>query len=278
MRKTYKLITCIVVAILAIVTILSSFTIVSTGYVGVRTTFGQISEEPVMEGFNVKIPFVQKIIRICTQKQDAVIEGQIWSETSERTAIFFENVIITYSVNGEKAAWLVANVSNYKNLITTELVSSAIKTASKQLNSTDATNRGKIEPLAKQSIQTSVNEKYGENVITIYKVVISNIDFEDSYNQAIARKQEAQLKYEEQAIVNKQNVEAASAEAESQIMKAYGEAEAIIVKAEAEAEANSLLDKSLTDAILNNRYYDTWNGQLPQVYGSDNTLLEIPLQ
>ena len=53
-----------------------------------------------------------------------------------------------------------------------------------------------IEPLALQKIQTSFDEKYGENTIIINKVVIGNADFDESYNNAVAEKQNAQLAYE----------------------------------------------------------------------------------
>ena len=50
--------------------------------------------------------------------------------------------------------------------------------------------------MALQKIQTSFDEKYGENTIIINKVVIGNADFDESYNNAVAEKQNAQLAYE----------------------------------------------------------------------------------
>ena len=277
-KKISIRITLATIAAIIVVVFCSSIKVIPTGYVGVRTTFGQINEEPVKEGFNWKIPFVQSIIKINTKQQDKLFEEQIWSESSERTAVYFENVSVTYSINGDKAAWIVANVSDYRNLISSDIVASSIKTAAKQLNSTDVTNRGKIEPLTKETLQKSVDNKYGEEVVYIYKVTISNIDFEEAYNAAIAEKQNVQLAYEKQSIINKQNIEAASAEAESQVMKAKGKAEAVKIEAAAEAEANSILSESINDSILANRFYDTWNGEMPKVYGSENNLLEIPIE
>ena len=43
-----------------------------------------------------------------------------------------------------------------------------------------------MEPLAQETIQKSLDNKYGNGVITINKVIIDNADFEDSYNEAIA--------------------------------------------------------------------------------------------
>ena len=50
-----------------------SFEIVPTGYTGVRTTFGQISNQIVPQGFNLKIPFAQNIKLVNNKQQDTVI-------------------------------------------------------------------------------------------------------------------------------------------------------------------------------------------------------------
>ena len=269
-----KLIACLIAVAVILTIFFSSWCVIPTGYTGVRTTFGQINQTPVSAGFNWKIPFVQNIIKVCNKQQDVSFSDQIWSETSERTAIYYENVTVTFQINGEKSAWIIANVSDYKNsLVTSGLISSAIKTASKELNSTDATNRGKIEPLAQEKLQKALDNKYGPDVIYINKIVIANVDFEESYNQAIAEKQNAQLAYEKQAIENRKNVEKAEADAQAKEKAAQGEANAIKIKAEAEAEANKKVADSLTDEILRNKYYEKWNGELPYVMGSDANII-----
>ncbi len=179
--------------------------------------------------------------------------------------MYYEGVTVTYTINSEKSAWIYANISDYKkNLISDSLVASAIKSSSKELNSTDATNRGIIEPLAQEKIQEALNQKYGDEVVFINKVVIANTDFEESYNQAIADKQTAQLAYEKQQIENKRQIEAA-------------EADAAVIKAQGEADANKLLNDSITEKILKQQYYEKWNGQLPSVVNSDSSDLILDI-
>lgn len=60
------------------------------------------------------------------------------------------------------------------------------------------------------------------------------------------------------------------------LSKAEAEAQAIIIAAEAEAEANDLLSNSITDEILEQMYYEKWNGVLPSVYGAQDTLIQVP--
>lgn len=255
-----------------------SFAIIPTGYTGVRITFGQIDNHTVQNGFNWKIPFVQSINQVNNKQQDITYTGQVWSETAERTALYYEGVTVTYTINSEKSAWIYANVSDYKkNLISDNLVASAIKSSSKELNSTDATNRGIIEPIAQEKIQEALDQKYGPDVVFINKVVIANTDFEDSYNQAIADKQTTQLAYEKQQIENKRQIEAAEAEAQVKTTQAKAEADAAVIKAQGEADANKLLNDSITDKILRQQYYEKWNGQLPNVItgNSSDIIMDI---
>lgn len=48
--------------------------------------------------------------------------------------------------------------------------------------------RTKIEPLAQQKLAESLEQKYGEGVVFVNKVVINDMDFEDAYNDAIQQK------------------------------------------------------------------------------------------
>lgn len=124
------------------------------------------------------------------------------------------------------------------------------------MSDTDATNRAVVEPLTMQNLQKSLDEKYGENVVFVNKVTISNIDFEDSYNTAIAAKQQAQLNAEQQAIENQRAIDKAEADAEVKRKNAQAEADAKLITAQAEAEANALLEKSLTSQILQEKYIE----------------------
>ena len=275
-------------AIFAIILVLSTIVIVPTGFTGVKVTFGQVSPYPVNPGLSLKVPFLQAVKCVNNKQQDMKIDTRIWSETSERTAIYYENITVTYSISPEYSAWIIANVNNYNNaLITQDMVSSAIKTASKQLNSTDATNRGLIEPLTQECMQNIVNVKYGNPVLTINKIIISNVDFDESYNKAIASKQTAQIVYETQQIENQKIIEQAQKDAEvvriqteyqtaAKVKQAEADAEVKRIAAQAEAEANEKIAASLTPALINKMYYDRWDGKLPTMVTDGANLLINP--
>ena len=60
--------------------------------------------------------------------------------------------------------------------------------------------------------------------------------------------------------------------AEQTKLKAEYEAEAKVVAAQAEADANALLEKSLTDKILQEMYINKWDGKLPEVMTGESGL------
>lgn len=282
-KKIKRMITTLVVVLLLFITATNSFKIIPTGYTGVRTTFKQVDNVVLQNGLNFKLPFVQKIITVNNKMQDIDFYGPIWSETSERTALYYANITVSYQINPEKSAWIYANVSGYKdNLISESIVASAIKSSSKTLNSTEATNRSLIEPLTQETLQASLDSKYGEDTVIVHKVVIGNTDFEDSYNQAIADKQKQQIAYEQQQIENQKAVEKAEADAKVAEINANAEkqkteiaaeakANAIKIEAEAQAEANKMINDSATANVIAYMQADKWDGAKPKVMLGDDS-------
>ncbi len=265
-RKVYA---GLVALILIGIAISQAIVIIPTGYSGVKTTFGQISQRTVPNGINFKIPFIQSVEKVNNKQQDIEFDDKIWSETQSRTAVYFENVTVTYRINPEKSAWVYANVANYRdNLVTDNLVASAIKSTSKALSDIDVTNRSIIEPQAMEKIQQALDEKYGENVVMVNKVVINNADFDESYNEAIASKQKATLEAEQQAIENQRAIDKAKAEAEVKRTQAEAEAEAERIRAQGQADANRMLQESLSKEVLEYEKLQKWDGALPKYVGS----------
>lgn len=251
------------ITILLCVTLFCSFKIVPTGYTGVRTTFGQIDDTTVQSGFNLKIPFVQSIKLVNNKQTNITVDDKIWSETKSRTAIYYEGVTVTYQINNEKSSWIVANVNDYeKNLITNQLVASAVKSSSKEYSDTDATDRGTIEPKIQENLQSLLDTKYGENTVTVTMVTVSNADFDESYNTAIAKKQNAQIAAETQEIENNKKV--AKAESEAKVKQ---------IEADAEAQANKTIEDSLSDKVLKEKYIEKWNGELPNAVTDGSSII-----
>ena len=56
--------------ILIAIVLFASITTVPTGYVGVKTRFGEVQDDVIQEGLNTKVPFIEKIVKIdCRTKK-----------------------------------------------------------------------------------------------------------------------------------------------------------------------------------------------------------------
>ena len=277
----------LVFAIFCVLVLVFNLHIIPTGYTGVKTSFGQIQEEPVQSGKLIfTVPFVESIQRVNNKQQDYKVSEQIWGETSDKTPVYAREVIVTYQIAADRSAWIYANVSDYtKNLITDSLVASTVKSAMVELAPGDVTNRGKIEPLVQEKLTQSLAAKYGEGTIYVNKVIINDMDFEAAYNDAIQAKSIAAQEQAKAEIVNQTAiaraeadkqvaVKKAEAEAETLRIAAEAEAEKVRIAAEAEAEANRKLSESLTDELIELKKVEAWDGRLPSVYGG-NALLEL---
>ena len=249
-----------------------SMEIIPTGYTGVKTTFGQIDPDTLQNGLCWQIPFVQKIEKVNNKQQDISFESQVWSETNQRTAIYYEKVTVTYRINPDKSAWIYATVADYQNSLVSEgLVQSSLKASSKQLPDVDATNRSIIEPLCKEYLQKALDDKYGPEVVMITKVIIGNADFDKAYNDTILAKQQAQIEAEKQAIENERRIAKAEADAKVLETETAAKANAKLIEAEATAEANRILEESITEEVVVKMWLDKWDGKLPYYITGDMT-------
>lgn len=122
-------------------------------------------------------------------------------------------------------------------------------------------NRAAISPEVEQAIKAAIGENY---FVSINTVVLTNIDFSDAFEKAVEDKMIA-----EQAKLK------AEYDNETKIAKAEADAKALMIAAEAEAAANELLTQSLTEQVLESKFYEKWDGKLPQVMGEGSAILDI---
>ena len=269
-KKSFDWLWRILVLFVFIVMMINAVEVIPSGYTGVVTTFGQIQETPMPNGFNWKIPFVQDVKQVNNKQQDIYIDSQIWSEAEDQTVVYMQGVTVTYQISPEKSAWIYANVTDYtRNLVSDTLVSSAMKMATKTLATENVTNRSIIEPAAKESLQNALDEKYGADTVRVIKVVISDMDFEQKYNDAIEARQLAKMEQERQAIENATNLAKAEAEAEAARVAAQGKADAEIILAQGKADANKILSESITALTQMQDVIENWDGKLPSTLLAD---------
>lgn len=115
-----------------------------------------------------------------------------------------------------------------------------------------------------EKVKSYVVDYFKDYGITITVLGLKEgISFE---NPEIQKTLDAKFASEQELVIQQNKNEAA-------IAKAQAEAEAVIIASEAQAKANDTLAKSITDEILEQMYYEKWDGKLPNVYGTDGGVL-----
>lgn len=136
-------------------------------------------------------------------------------------------------------------------------------------------------------------DKFAPYGIIIESASLINIEVDSETREAITKKVTAQQELElanieaqtakvqaekdrEVAIIEaEKNKETAEIEAEQAVIKAQGKAEAELIAADAEAEANKKIAESLTPELIEKIKYEQWNGELPQVQGSNANIVDL---
>lgn len=235
---------------LVLIILLSSFTTIKTGEVGVRTRFGKVISTPTKEGVNFKIPFIEKIEKVNIKVQKVELNA---TSASKDLQDVNESVAINYRVDSDKATKLYKNVgNNYRETILEPAIKESIKSVTSEYTAEELiTKRTEVSKKCLDTLQNKV-EKYG---IVIDDFNITNFNFSDEFNKAIEEKQVA----EQKVLTAKQELEKEKIEAEKKI-----------VAAEAEKKANELKEKSLTENIIKEKFIEKWNGELPKVTSNNN--------
>lgn len=272
--KTWKKAGITVVAVCIIGIGANCINIIPTGYTGIKTSFGKVSQKELTTGIHFSVPFVQNVSEINNKQQDVTIADKIWGEASDKTPVYAENVTVTYNISVEKSVWLYSNVTNMDDIINNGIVASAVKSAMAELGPEDVTNRGKVEPLAQQKLAEAINAKYGEDAVTVHQVIISNMDFEDAYNDAIQQKSIAQQTAARQKIENETAIAKAEADKTVAIKNAEAKAEKMKIEAEAQADANKKVAESISDELIDYQKIEKWDGRLPTVT-SGNAIVSL---
>ncbi len=251
---------------------------VPTGYTGILTTFGKVEDSNLSAGVHIKAPW-QNIVLMDNRVQKQSVDTQAFSSDIQQVDV---RLTVTYTIDKQSAAKLYEQVGQkyYDSIIYPQLMENT-KTVFAYY-----TAEGLIETrdqLAQQITETMRADvaPYG---IAISNVAVENIDFSDSFTNAIeakqvatqelqrARTQQEQATLEAQAAAEREQI-AANAKAEVAKIEADAEAYAITAKAAAEAEANQKVAESLTEELIEYTQAQLWNGELPATYvGSSDAL------
>ena len=244
-----RTIALVVTALIVLVVLFSSITIVDAGHTGVINTLGHVSENVLQEGIHLKIPFIQTIIKMDNRIVKLEVETEAFSKDLQTVET---KLAINYRVSKDKSYAIYKNVgSDYETILVSPAVNEVLKAITAKYTAEESVaNRSLIS----QGLIEELNNKLNKNGIYVEDVNIINFEFSEAYIAAIEEKQVAE-----------QRLLKAKTEKEEAIVKAEAEAETLRIQSEAQAKANNILSKSLNENLIRYEMMKKWNGELPMV-------------
>ena len=281
MKNIRKVVIVLVaLALVAIFVMNTCTTVVPTGYTGIVTTFGKVSDTTLDAGFHLKSPF-QQIVMMDNREQKKAFTTQSFSSDIQQVDIVGS---VNYAINKKTAMTLYREVgSDYFNiLVMPRLLENTKAVFSKHTAENLVSARESLSVAIRDDLSREM-ERYGINIVSLS---IENLDFTDSFTDAVEAKQvaaqkklQAEIEQEQATMETRQAAErkkiAAEAEANVKKIEADAAAYATKVQAEAEAEANAKISASLTDSLIQWKQANIWDGKLPTFMGGGGTTLPI---
>ena len=233
-----------------IILFLLSISTVPTGHVGIKVRFGAVQDDYLSEGLNMHLPIIEKVKKMDCRTQRVDVEGEGASTDLQTVSI---SIAVNYKVNREKAFELYKTVgTDYETILVKPAIQESMKASLAKYTAEELiTKRSEVA----STLGKNLEEKLKAKGIDIESANIINLDFSQSYNAAIEKKQVAEQE---------------AKKAEQELQKAKIEAERKVVEAKAEADALKAQKQEITPNLLElrrieneARWIEKWNGQLP---------------
>lgn len=247
-----------VILILITITLCSSISTIPTGYVGIKTRFGKVQESVIEEGFNFKVPFIEKIVKIDCKTQKYEVNTEASSKDLQKVQNI--RIVVNYSVDKTKANQLYKNIGkNYQTILIEPAILESIKQGMSQYTAEELiTKRNEVS----NTIMNLLKEKLEKDGILVSALNITDLSFSKEFDEAVEQKQ---------------IVEQETEKAKYELEKAKVENEKKIENAKADAEVMKQQNKEITDEYLKlkeleiqQKIIEKWNGQLPTTMMNDN--------
>lgn len=236
----FSVLSCVVGLFLCILlTFFGCIASVDTGHVGVVKTFGKVEDYTFDSGFHLKAPW-NSVTQINNQVQKTTIELPCFSSD-------IQEVNTTYTVNYQIAKGNAQNLYrdigvNYLDTVVNPTIQETVKTIIARYTAEDLIAKRAEVAVEIEALLTTNLSRYN---IDVSSTAIENMDFTDSFTNAVEakavaaqQKLQAQIEQERLTMEAKQAAERAQVEANAQaaVNKINAEAQAEVDKIKAQAD------------------------------------------
>ena len=202
---------------------MSCMTSIPTGHTGIVTTFGRVENYTYEAGIHTKAPW-QQVIKMDNRIQKSVVELSCFSSDIQEVATVYT---INYQIEKANAQTIYRTIGqDYYSTVIIPRIQESVKSVIAKYNAESLiSSREKLSV----EIKSILVEKLAAYNIEVIDASIENLDFSDTYTDAVEAKQVAE-----------QNKLKAQIEQEQAILEAEAAAKRAVIEAEAEAEVKKI--------------------------------------
>lgn len=241
-----KIVVHSVIGLVVLIVLFSSFGSINAGWKGVKTQFGAVVGN-VDTGLYLKVPFIQKVVKMNVQTQKEQVDAESASSDLQNVST---TIALNYNLYPDKVIDLFSKIGvGYKSRIIDPAIQESVKASTAKHTAEQLiTKRAEV----RDEIKAILTARLATEFIQVTEVSIVNFDFSNSFNQAI----EAKVTAEQNALAAKNKLEQVKFEAEQRLTTATAEAKAIQIQAQAITQTGGA-------EYVNLKAVEKWNGILP---------------
>ncbi|MRR33760.1 prohibitin family protein [bacterium] len=255
-----------VIGLLAILLIfflfLNPFVIIGAGERGVVLSFGAVSPTVLDEGLHLRVPIMQKIIKMDVKVQKSQTDAEAASKDLQET---FSTIALNFHILPEKVNVIYQKLgADFKERIIDPAVQEVVKAVTAKYTAVEViTQREKV----RSEIREMLRQRLLAYNIIVDDFSIVNFKFSNQFSQAIESKQTA----EQLAFKAQRDLERIKIEAEQKVTQATAEAEAL--RLQKENVTPGLVKLRQIEASL--KAIEKWDGHMPKVTGNAVPFIDV---
>ncbi|MBR4305540.1 MAG: prohibitin family protein [Ruminiclostridium sp.] len=261
-KKTGVFVLIGALVILALIVLFNCFSIVNEGFIGVKYTFGKITQDNLTPGLNFCIPFVEEIRQVDVREQIYAVEADAY--TSDTQTVQELRMKLNYRYDRSKLSDLIKNIG-IDNVETKLLVQNVAKISKNEIGKVKAEELVQSRHEVQQIIENKLKEILIDDGIIVESFAIENLSFDDAFEASI----QAKVIAAQDALKMENKTKEKEEEAKQIVIAAQAEAESKKLQADANAYAIQKVQEQLANSpnYIDYLKITNWNGELPQIIG-----------
>jgi regulator of protease activity HflC (stomatin/prohibitin superfamily) len=252
-------------AVIGLMILFNSYTVVDTGTRGVLKTFGEVTGI-FEEGLHFRMPFVTSVVPVDVKTRRYESNS---SAASRDLQIVTTQVVLNYHPDPATVGTLVRDIGvDYEAKVIDPAIQESVKAATARFTAEELITQ---RPLVSESLKEVLGARLTPRGIIVEDLSITEFNFSPEFSKAIEAKQVA----EQDALRAERELRRVQIEAQQQVAQAEAQAEARLMVAKAEAEGLRLQRDVISPPLLQLRFIEKWDGILPRFNAGDGGLVPL---